>query len=114
MICQVAPSSYRQQVGRQREGGGAREGRREDGSLGGREREGGRGREGERSGANKGRQDVNNRQARRPRAAHGRRIAARDTASESDEGEVEGEDWGECYTLWGENVPGKSSVCRKR
>ena len=29
-------------------------------------------------------QDVNNRQARRPRAAHERRFAARDTASESD------------------------------
>ena len=47
--------------------------------------------------ASTGKQDVNNRQARRPRAAHGRRIAARDTESESDEGQAEGADWGECY-----------------
>jgi hypothetical protein len=36
-------------------------------------------------------------QARRPRAAHKRRLAARDTTSESDEGEEEGSDWDECY-----------------
>jgi len=48
--------------------------------------------------ASKGKQDVNNsRQARRPRAAHGQRIAARDTTSESDEGEAEGADRGKCY-----------------
>ena len=42
--------------------------------------------------ANKRKQDVNNRKARRPRGAHGRRIAARDTVCESDEGEAEGAD----------------------
>jgi hypothetical protein len=47
--------------------------------------------------ASTGKQDVNNRQARPSRAAHGRRLAARDTASESDEGEAEGADWDECY-----------------
>jgi hypothetical protein len=45
----------------------------------------------------RGKKDVNNCPARRPRAAHGRRIVARGTTSESDEGEVEGADWGECY-----------------
>jgi hypothetical protein len=41
--------------------------------------------------ASTGKQDVNNRQARRPRAAHKRRLAAGDTyISESDAGEAEG------------------------
>jgi len=44
-----------------------------------------------------GKQGVNNRQARRPRAAHGQRIAAKDTTSESDEGEADRADWSECY-----------------
>ena len=55
--------------------------------------------------ASTGKQDVNNRPGRRPRAAHKRRLAARDTTSEaardttseSDEGEAEGADWDECY-----------------
>jgi hypothetical protein len=47
--------------------------------------------------ASTGKQDVNNRQARRPRAAHKRRLAVGYTASESDEGEAEGADWDECY-----------------
>ena len=47
--------------------------------------------------ASTGKQDVNNRQARRPRAAHKRRLAARDTASESTQDEAEGADWDECY-----------------
>jgi hypothetical protein len=47
--------------------------------------------------ASTGKQDVNNRQARRPRAAHKRRLAVGDTVSESDEGEAEGADWDECY-----------------
>jgi hypothetical protein len=42
-----------------------------------------------------GKQDVNNRQTRRARAAHKRRLAARDTASELDESESEGADWDE-------------------
>ena len=46
--------------------------------------------------ASTGKQDVNNRLARRPRAAHGRRIAAKDTTSESDEGEADGADWRKC------------------
>jgi hypothetical protein len=46
--------------------------------------------------ASTGKQDVNNRQARRTRAAHKRRLAVGDTASESDEGEAEGADWDEC------------------
>jgi hypothetical protein len=44
-----------------------------------------------------GKQDVNNRRARRPRAAHKRRLAAKDTESESDESAAEGADWDECY-----------------
>ena len=55
--------------------------------------------------ASTGKQDVHRSQARRPRAAHKRRLAARDTTSEaardttseSDEGEAEGADWDECY-----------------
>jgi uncharacterized membrane protein len=47
--------------------------------------------------ASTGKQYVNNHQARRPRAAHKRRLAAGDTASESDEGDAEGADWDECY-----------------
>jgi hypothetical protein len=39
--------------------------------------------------------DAHNRQARRPRAAHGREVAARDTASESDEGEGQRVEFGE-------------------
>ena len=35
--------------------------------------------------------------AKHPRAAHERRLAARDRTSESDEGESEGADWDECY-----------------
>jgi hypothetical protein len=42
--------------------------------------------------ASTGKQDVNNRQARRPRAVHKRRLAVGDTASESDEGDAEGTD----------------------
>jgi hypothetical protein len=45
--------------------------------------------------ASTGKQDVNNRQAWRPRAF--RRNAAKDTTSESDEGEADGADWSECY-----------------
>jgi hypothetical protein len=47
--------------------------------------------------ASTGKQHVNNRQARRPRAAHKRRLDAGDTASESNEGAAEGADWDECY-----------------
>jgi hypothetical protein len=47
--------------------------------------------------ASTGKQDVHHSQARRPRAAHKRRLTSRDTTSESDEGEAEGADWHECY-----------------
>ena len=47
--------------------------------------------------ASTGKQDVNNRPGRRPRAAHKRRLAAKDTASESDESAAGGADWDEYY-----------------